>query len=286
MEVRGATPDRSVADERSMKLIALEYHDVVTPGGWSSSGFTGPGSASYKLLTSEFDAHLDAVREVALPHTDGVLDVIARGLSRPREALLFTFDDGGVSAYREIAPRLERHGWRGHFFIATDFLGLPGFMTPAELRELSARGHVIGTHSCSHPLRMTAQSHAVLEREWKQSADVLADVLGKPTTVGSIPGGSLSRAVGAAAARAGLRALFTSEPVMRTASVDGCVLLGRFTLRRWSDATVVAALAQGRAAARVRQWTKWNAAKLAKAVGGTAYLHVRQWLMERALPKS
>lgn len=47
----------------------------------------------------------------------------------------FAFDDGGASALL-AAMALERHGWRGHFFVVSDLVGKPGF---ERLRRLRAR---------------------------------------------------------------------------------------------------------------------------------------------------
>jgi peptidoglycan/xylan/chitin deacetylase (PgdA/CDA1 family) len=63
----------------------------------------------------------------------------------PMPYLLFTFDDGGVSFLDLIAPALERHGWRGLFFIATNWIGSPGFLKASQIAELRQRGHHIGT---------------------------------------------------------------------------------------------------------------------------------------------
>ena len=262
-----------------MHVIALEYHDVVGDDGWDDSGFPGVAAASYKLLLTEFDSHLRALHrasssgQVRPPTTLGV------GSAFPTTVL--TFDDGGSSAYREIAPRLEQHGWRGHFFLPTDFIGRRGFLSSPELRDLSSRGHIIGTHSASHPLRMSAQRYDEVVAEWTRSMDVLAQLLGTPVTIGSVPGGGYSRVVAKAAAAAGLRALFTSEPTTRVKLVDGCIVAGRYTLRRGDSARCAVALACGSGSPRVRQWLRWNTTKLAKAVGGPLYLQIRGAWFER-----
>ena len=68
---------------------------------------------------------------------------------------LITFDDGGVSALQTTADLLEKYGWRGVFFVTTDRIGTPTFLNADHVRELHRRGHVIGSHSCSHPERMS-----------------------------------------------------------------------------------------------------------------------------------
>ncbi len=196
--------------------------------------------------------------------------------------LLLTFDDGGTSALTPTADLLEKHGWRGHFFMTTDYLGTPGFLSVAQLRELHTRGHVIGSHSCSHPARMALCSREQLLREWRQSREVLAETLGAPVTVASVPGGYYSRAVAETAAEAGIRVLFNSEPTTRLAHVGHCLVVGRYTVYRGMSAWAAAALAVGRRLPRWRQTLWWDIKKVAKAIGGRTYLALRERLLRRA----
>jgi peptidoglycan/xylan/chitin deacetylase (PgdA/CDA1 family) len=264
-----------------VRVLALQYHDVVGPEGPDASGFPGPAAATYKLDATNFAAHLRAVSAVA-PATRRVL---APALVTPaaRAAgvtpVLFTFDDGGVAAYERTAALLETRGWRGHFLVTTDYVGAPGFCSAAQLRALHARGHVVGAHSCSHPTRMSRCDDATLRREWGGSVARLADLLGAPVTVASVPGGYFSRRVAKVAAACGVRVLFTSEPSVNAYQVDRCLVVGRYTLRRGSPPSVAAALAAGRLAPRAAQWTVWNAKKLFKNVAGDAYLRTRAALL-------
>ncbi len=261
-----------------MRLIALEYHDVVALDAWDSSGFPGVAARPYKIAAADFEQHLSAIDERVSAAGERIFDLVA---SSPGRHVLFTFDDGGSTALTEIAPRLEKHGWAGHFFIPTNFIGARGFLNGPQLCELQDRGHVIGTHSCSHPLRMSQISEEALVREWTESVAELSAILGKSVRVGSVPGGAMSRAVAIAAAGAGISALFTSEPVVRTWKVDGCTVLGRFTVRNSTPADVVAKAVSGHAMPWLRQWTRWNALKVAKRLGGPAYLLARKWLLDR-----
>jgi len=104
-----------------MKIIALLFDDVIEDSDWQSSGFTAPGADLYKLEKSLFRAHLRAIRA-----------------SNPNAVL--TFDDGGASAH-DISGLLESHGFRGLFFIATDWISRPGFLTASQIQDLAKRGH-------------------------------------------------------------------------------------------------------------------------------------------------
>ena len=256
-----------------MRVITLEYHDVVEGGAFDASGFPGNDAASYKMDARDFAAHLDAVAGCGRPVG---LDARSLGEAGSPVPVLLTFDDGGVAALEPTATMLERHGWVGHFFVTTDYIGTPGFLSPEDIVALHRRGHVVGSHSASHPTRMARCSRAELDAEWRGSVAVLAALLGAPPTVASVPGGYFSDEVARAAAGAGIRVLFTSEPTTRAWRTDGCLVLGRYTLRRAHAAAVAARLAGAAPVARAGQWLVWNSKKVVKAVAGDLYLRVRQ----------
>ena len=258
-----------------MRVIALEYHDIVPDDAWETSGFPGNAAATYKLSVTTFGDHLRA-----LAQTVGSIVTDVNGTPNAGASVVLTFDDGG-SGYMAAADLLEHHGWRGCVFMTTGRIGSPGFLTAGELRSLQGRGHVIGTHSRSHPIRMAALPAPAIYEEWHASITDLQDALGTAVNVGSVPGGYHSPQVAAAAAAAGLKTLFTSEPEMTIRRVDGCAVVGRYTLRRNDPAAYAARLVGTTPFARSAQWCKWNAKKLAKAIGGTTYLRVRERILER-----
>src|SRR6185503_4643500 len=192
-----------------------------------------------------------------------------------------TFDDGGIGAVEHTAGLLEAQGWRGHFFITTDYIGQPGFLGTEHIRALHARGHVIGSHSCSHPARMALCSWEEMLKEWSQSVQVLSDILGAPVRTASVPGGYFSNRVADAAARAGIRALFTSEPTTRVWSRDGCRIFGRYSIQQGVAAETAGAIAGGRRGPRLRQSVYWTFKKVLKTVGGRHWLRLRQALLNR-----
>jgi peptidoglycan/xylan/chitin deacetylase (PgdA/CDA1 family) len=240
-------------------MLALMYHDIVAAGAEDSSGFPGRDAALYKVTPEQFDAHLSA---------------IAARAADP----IITFDDGGAAAMRAVEA-LDRHGLRGHFFVTTNFIGTKGFLDETDLRELHRRGHVVGSHSCSHPLRMGHCRWPQLVDEWSRSRAVLSDLLGQAVTVASVPGGDFAPVVAEAAAQAGFTRLFTSEPTRDVKKIGGLELRGRFTIQRWTTAHTVGALAAGAWLPAARQVLVWNAKKATKRLGGARYLHLRKLLL-------
>src|SRR5207237_524407 len=132
-------------------------------------------------------------------------------LSAPGRHLLLTLDDGGKSALH-IGDALCARSWRGHFFIVSNLLGARTFLASTDIRYLRSCGHLIGSHSHTHPDIFNALSPRRMLEEWHTSTDALSQVLGERCATAAVPGGDISPQVLESAAAAGLRALFTSEP--------------------------------------------------------------------------
>lgn len=262
-----------------LKVAALLYHDVVEDGRDDESGFPGPAAGRYKLRSEDFELHLRALARLAQGPPAVVHELQAGRGSVP---WLLTFDDGGSSALA-IGKSLAERGWRGHFFVTVDYIGTPAFLDRDAIRNLSELGHVIGSHSCSHPELMARCTWEQLLHEWGNSAEVLSEIVGQPVTVASVPAGNYGHVVGRAAAAAGLRTLFTSEPVLKTRDVAGCRVIGRYTIQRGVEPETAAALARAQVSPRTRQYAFWNVKKAAKAVGGEHYLRLRRWLLSDPL---
>ena len=253
-----------------MTIISLEYHDVVPEGNWESSGFPGPAAASYKLASNRFADHLDALASSGQP----VGATVQGALDAGADNVLLTFDDGGQSAV-VVGAMLSERGWRAHIFMVSDLIGTHGFLNRDQLRGLHADGHIIGSHSATHPTRMSYLSPAQLRDEWVRSVGVLQDVIGAPVRVASVPGGYFGTPVADAASEAGIEVLFTSEPVTAITRMGSCRVMGRFTLRQAHPAAYVRRLVGASPLARGTQWLQWNARKIGKRLGGSAYLRLR-----------
>ncbi len=217
--------------------LSLLLHDVTDSP--ATSGFMQPTAFRYKHSTSLFNRYLDVVeRSNATVTTHSETDQ-----QRPagKCTVSFTFDDGGASA-PIAADLLESRNWRGLFFVTTNLIGTRGFLTPSQIRDLDARGHVIGSHSCSHPDIFRRLTRRQMQVEWLESRVALEDLLGHQVNVASVPGGDCDRITIEEAARAGLTRLFTSEQVTRPWWHSGVTCYGRMmmlnstppeSLQRW-----------------------------------------------------
>ncbi|MCI4627007.1 MAG: polysaccharide deacetylase family protein [Candidatus Magnetoovum sp. WYHC-5] len=262
-----------------MKMISLLYHDVINNNSMLSSGFCDSGSRHFKLSKELFIKHIDMVSTIPT-YTVGlrVLDVLK---SVNNLNVLFTFDDGGISGHMYIADILEKQGWFGHFFITAEKIGKPAFMNKNHLIDLKNRGHLIGTHSYSHPMRMSICDWNTLLWEWGESKNRLSDIIAEDITVGAIPGGYYSKKVAMAASQVGIKVLFTSEPVYSIHSVDDCIVLGRFTISRNTSPIAIKKIVLDINYYQLRQILAWNFKKIFKTFMGRHYLTLRKFLLDR-----
>jgi len=263
-----------------MRLISLMYHDVVEENQKSESGFSAGSNSPYDLNRMEFFDHLEMIRH---GRKDNPILVDSENFFNPAQSpWALTFDDGGISAYTVIAEELKKIGMLSHFFITTGKIGHPFFVNEYQIKKLREMGHIIGSHSHSHPERMSKCSWNELLDEWGTSVRILSDILSEKVTTASVPGGFYSKKVALAASQVGIKRLFTSEPFQKVFKVGDCLVLGRFTINKGVSADECAEIASGRWFPCGKQMIWWNAKKLAKKLGGKAYLRIRLILLKKS----
>ena len=260
-----------------MKAISLEYHDVVENDNYDGSGFLGANSARYKMNLSEFASQLEQIK-LNVKNPPSRINTRKPNGYQSMDFYL-TFDDGGASSHTIIATCLEKMGWSGHFFVTTDFIGNKTFLDKEQILDLHKRGHIIGSHSSSHPEMMSSMSKESIYNEWKDSVYILSEIIGEPVKTASLPGGFYSKTVAEAASKAGITTLFTSEPTTNCQYIENCLVIGRYTIYRGMSPQSIAAIAQGKTGPRVKQYLSWNTKKLAKKIGGKGYLKFRRFIL-------
>lgn len=129
------------------------------------------------------------------------IDVATRQSGGTRSNCL-TFDDGHETDFTVALPMLAEVGMTATSFIVTEWIGKPGFVTSAQLRELSRAGWQIGSHSVTHP-DLLSLSPRVMREELTGSRCTLEDLLGSPVTAFAFPFGRENTAVLEAALDAG-----------------------------------------------------------------------------------
>lgn len=236
---------------RANTKISLMFHDIVTKG--LISGFQNESAFQYKVDKDAFEE-------------------IAKNLSPTRTQ--FTFDDGGLSFLTIAAPILEKYGHRGVFFVATDYISTPGFLSVEQVKELDKRGHIVGSHSCSHPHNMAVLQEDAISKEWKESKTKLEEILGHTMEYASIPNGYSSKTVVTKAREAGIKYLYTSTPIDRVKNVKGISLIGRYVIHDKMSTQEVTNIVESRNK-RIKKYAKWLVIESIKFVLGNQYDKVK-----------
>lgn len=208
-----------------LQIASIQYHEVVSDP--RDSGFQRPSAIPYKHSLVEFGQNLDTIATSPVVPPELVTDI---DFLHPERHILLTFDDGGKSALY-VSDELCKRGWKAHFFIVTGLIGTRTFLTLNEIKYLQSCGHIIGSHSHTHPDIFKDQSIGSMMKEWYVSCDILSQILGIPCVIASVPGGDISSTVLRSADLMGIRYLFTSDPELTPRKEGDCLILGRLCLK-------------------------------------------------------
>lgn len=131
-------------------------------------------------------------------------------LDRDRVQTTCTFDDGYDSDFLFAAPMLEQKSFRGFFFVVPDLVGKPGYMDWSMIKELTKRGHRIGSHSLSH-IDLTTLNLTEVDFQLVKSKEMIEDQTGKVVDMFSFPFGRFNSALIDKAHLVGYSRVFTSK---------------------------------------------------------------------------
>ena len=122
----------------------LEYH-MVTEN-------PRPGAEKYVVPPADFAEQLDYLA------SEGYTTITPQDYARarkgkqtlPEKPVILSFDDGYEDNHRVVLPMLEEHGMKAVFYVVTNDIGLPGYMTWDNLFDMERRGMEIGSHTANH----------------------------------------------------------------------------------------------------------------------------------------
>ena len=100
-------------------------------------------------------------------------------IPEPDPVVSITFDDGLRSQYANAIPLLDRYGFKSTHYISTAGIGDGKRVTVDMIRSMFAGGHLIASHTVTHP-HLTTLSPASVESELTESRRTLEAVIGAP----------------------------------------------------------------------------------------------------------
>ena len=200
----------------------LEYH-MVTEN-------PHPDAKPYVVPPEDFAEQLDYLAE------EGYTTITPQDYARarkgkqqlPEKPIILTFDDGYEDNWRVVLPMLEERGMKAVFYMVTNSIGKPGYLTWDNLFDMERRGMEIGSHTANH-LPLTTLSPEK-QREELRLSKLMLEWKGMKTIYSfSYPNGSYNAGVvtmlaeeeylTAVTGEAGLNTLETNPYLLRRVNI-------------------------------------------------------------------
>jgi peptidoglycan/xylan/chitin deacetylase (PgdA/CDA1 family) len=197
----------------------LMYHELGLPGRVMCQ--SEPGYVRYVVPASDFRNQMERLASEGWRGQNVTQAIESFG----DKSVCITFDDGCETDLISAAPLLKQLGFGATSYITVKFLGKPGYMSPAQVRELYALGFEIGCHSLTHPY-LTDVDDSRLRDETAGAKDTLEQIVGVRVDHFSCPGGRWDARVTRAVKQANFRTMATSRTGLNLATTD------RFALTR------------------------------------------------------
>lgn len=186
---------------------------------------------SLSVSVEAFTSQMQWLRDNGYSTVD--LDYLSSPYRVDGQPVVITFDDGYADTYTDAFPVLERFGYRATWYIITDRVDTPGYLTWEQIQELDRRGMQIASHTLNHP-DVTTLSAADVATQVTQSKLILEQKLGHTITDFCYPYGRYSSAAVEAVRSAGyLTATTTHEGVARR--TDDALTLSRVRIKENTD---------------------------------------------------
>lgn len=255
-------------------IVYLMYHEIECQGRKLCE--REQGYTRYAVSQSEFGEHIARLKARGLR---GVSVGEALALSnQDQHSIAITFDDGCETDLSVAAPALKEAGFNATFYVIAGRVGLRGYLSANQLRQLSEMGFEIGCHSMTHTYLDDA-SDDQLRVEVAEAKDWLEQMTGKRIAHFSCPGGRYSRTVARIAREAGYDSVATSRIGVNTRATDSFALSRVAVLRDIGTGEFERICrAEGFAARRARTGLL-NAAKV--ILGNSIYERVRSSVLNQ-----
>ena len=195
----------------------LEYH-MVTEN-------PHPDAKPYVVPPEDFAEQLDYLAE------EGYTTITPQDYARarkgkqqlPEKPIILSFDDGYEDNWRVVLPMLEERGMKAVFYMVTNSIGKPGYLTWDNLFDMERRGMEIGSHTANH-LPLTTLSPEK-QREELRLSKLMLEWKGMKTIYSfSYPNGSYNAGVVAMLAEEEYLTAVTGEAGLNTIETNPYLL--------------------------------------------------------------
>lgn len=211
-----ADAEPPVPDPRDdgVRVAVLGYHDFTT---------TEP-ETEMRIHADKFRKQMELIRQMGITVISmQEFDAWKRGEKAiPEKSMLITVDDGWKSFHELAFPVLKEFDYPFTLFLYKNYVDGGGrALTTAMIKEMTAHGGTIGSHSVSHPYPVTFKRkkregdeayEQFLRHEIGESGRFLRQRFKAPVLTYSYPGGYVTKEMPPLISELGYRYAFTTEP--------------------------------------------------------------------------
>lgn len=215
-----------------MNIPVLCYHDV-TPNN--------PDNNELLLSPEKFREQLQYLKDndYAPLTLNEFYNYLKKSEPVPEKSVLITFDDGYKGNYEYAYPILKEFNFPATFFIISNFIGSPDFMTAEEIKEMSDNGIDIESHTAKHEDLSTLDEASQLET-FKNSKEVLEEIIKEPIEFIAYPFGRHNPSTRIAAEKAGYKLGFNLNGEFADRSdnnynIDRIYVSNNYSIQKFED---------------------------------------------------
>ena len=140
------TPSGPAADAATIlarpQVPVLCYHHI--KDGKPTNDYT----VNADIFRQQMQILADSGYHSILP--DQYYNYLVYGTPLPSKPFMITFDDTDEDQFTIGKTELDKHGFKGVYFIMTISIGRPRYMTKEQIKQLSDEGNVVASHTWRH----------------------------------------------------------------------------------------------------------------------------------------
>ena len=165
--------------KKEQKKIPIFVYHSVRPYVFGESQLQDTYDITPELFEKELIYLRDNGYKVISPDEIFVDTTNGKIVTFAEKPVMLTFDDGWSNQYEYAYPLLSKYNMKGVFYIYTQPIGAPAFLTWNQIIEMQQSGMIIGSHSLTHPFLKKVDDDQ-LRHEIIDSKTTLEEKLGTP----------------------------------------------------------------------------------------------------------